>query len=424
MASIFGTDLGESRKFMESGSFLDPIGKFLSPNTSYRLFFPQAASADGSPKIVAITVAGRQFNYDDLKVISYYFDLDKGECEVVNGRIIDKTDLATIAPIAYVLHQAELKAVTEEAIEALKRAASKTGLSVSAEQIEKIQDEKKLEYLGGEVAGTKISPTKKRAVQGVEKKCYTVAWLVPMAADGKPEFKKAKWVYMDLSRTRLGKLQGVYESPSYAPNGLNYIEVHMTYNGKDKSEAGRALTYECIASNLTLAERFPDEWEAAKGDLISKLDGMGKTKEDISEWMSTSIGAVNNRYTVQEIITAFKGWASGSVTSLAALQDLDKSMIESSAQNILDLGIVENLPAIKTFMEGVAAEYANSENKEEDDTPAEETKETAKGKKGTKINSGKENMKSTVADSVKSDGDITGIKASEISDDDDELGDV
>lgn len=388
MASILASSLRAGKKVQDSAGGDQHLSKVVELGGDYHLFFRIVEAEDGEADLVAGLVPGRVGDYDKIK--TSFIPFRKGMFEVDEaGDIKDLTGLDKWARIARVLHKAEMNKELKAAEKEAESAAADLGKAIDTVALARKLEGIKLDYEGGEAAnGQPIYPTKIPAISGIKRKLTTQLTIIKKLPNGVPDFKNAKYAVLELSNARRDELLTILGKPEYYDVEDGYLEVGYTYVGSDKKEAGKNAKFQGITKDLSFAKLYPVEWEN-KGKKI--IDGManGASIDEIAEVMVNRNRNLKGYSTVQEIISTYVEYLSKNAAIFGSI-DMDAEETGWAAKDILEAGLVNDMPKIKSALEKIVAE--NESKEEEDENSEQEAKEEKSSKKKSAKQKEKEEM--------------------------------
>lgn len=343
---VFANNLKASKDTTSAGRYLRDFKPVL--NTRYRVFLPQFQYEDENGKheqIATITVAARQFSYKEMGVFSYVFD-EKEILIADDGSFTDLTQLESLERLARVLHQAEFTAEVAAAEKAARDEAEDAGVTVDQESLglQRAQIEKK--YFKGKDQNE--DPTKKPLVGSALKYTYTIGVFVPMTTAGTPDYEKAQVAIWTLSGARQQKILDLYKAEAYTYSGKPYFEFSFDYSGTSPKEAGQKATYEYIPDNLSLATKYPTDWQKDGSKLMEQLP-----KGNVEEMANTIVakcGNLHNRVSIPDICSKFYAAVATKQTAVIAIKKLDKEYLKKNKKYIKELPVLEKYPGVLKFV--------------------------------------------------------------------------
>lgn len=371
---VFATNLKASQKTTTAGRYLRDFKPVL--NTRYRVFLPQFQydDEDGThDQVATITVAARQFSYKELGVFSYVFD----ENEILiadDGSFTDLTQLLSLERMASVLHQAEFTAEVAAAEKAAREEAEEAGVKLDQEALGLQREQIEKKYFRGKDQNN--DPTKKPLIGPALKYTYTIGVFVPMTSAGTPDYEKAQVAIWTLSGARQQKILDLYKAEAYQFSGKPYFEFSFDYSGTTPKEAGQKATYEYIPENLSLATKYPTDWQKDGAKLMEQLPK--GTVEEMANTIVAKCGNLHNRVSIADICSKFYAAVATKQTAVIAIKKLDKEYLKKNKRYIKDLPVLDKYPAIKEFVNEIEDGGDEEETAVAASTPAaEETVQAA-----------------------------------------------
>lgn len=372
MASIMANSLRAGKKAKDSQGYDTPLSKALDLNGDYRIFMRKFYNeAEECDDIATAIVPGRSL---DLKIcgstfIPYkpnMFELDDA------GHYHDLTVLDSWARIARVLFDAscarEKKLVELEA----EAAAKDLGVAVNRDKLDRQINLIEQKYYGGRHEdGTKANPTESPAISGLQLKMATQLLLIKMNPDGSPDFKNARLCTYEFSREKLDEVIAALDDPNCCIPEADYIELGYSYKGADKKEAGHKAHFKSIAKEVSLAAKFPKEWEAEGKKQVDRI-AKGKSMDDAAAIMRSRNRNMCSTTSASDIVSAMRKWCANNSAIFASI-DVTKDSTKWAANDFLDSAMLDAVPAIKEKFEKLAAELeAERAGDEEEATVVEE----------------------------------------------------
>jgi len=367
-------------------------------NTVYRIFFPQSVQ-DGEAGIGVVTVASRQLEKDACNTYSYvYGDDDLQITDEEKGLWEDLTPLATMAKMAFTIHEAAYVAeVCNKELE-LQRVAQETGLDYDPHEFEKARELLDKQYHGSKNAYETVDNRKYPVIRGAKLATFTEIIAIPTNADGIPDYSKAGHYYWPISRQRQEKLNRIYIADSYEAKSAEkpYIETSFKFLGENKAQAGQKAEFGFIPEYLSLEKKNEADWKLYGEPLLEEL--ARGTFEEIAEKIAEKCPMCHNYETLDTIWQCFQKWCANSKTSIAAIAKLNPDMIVKSFDVIMQIPTLKDLPAIKAKVKDIYME-----NKSDSDPSFDEIEASLKGVKmpvatKTKKEAPKPAKKETVAE--------------------------
>lgn len=301
---------------------------------NHRLIFKLNKDEEGNyvNDIVAAFMWGRKLDNDIFK--RSFFPLRN--CEMgSNNKPIDNSGLAAWQRISRCIFDTQAKLEKEDAANEAERVAEKTGEPIDktdlAEKCKKID----IAYYGDPDATPQVYATKQVAIGRMDMLIAGECWAIPIKEDGSPDWKGSGIISIDLgSNKKREQLFSLLDNADYCRVGDGYLEVGYDYRGTSRVEAGRNAAYQGIAQSLSLAVKFPTEWEANK----DKLNRLADTGEDIKSknfQMSADISA-------NDIITKLKHWLSTKKLILPSI-DVTADNTKYCVEDLLESGLVDGM---------------------------------------------------------------------------------
>lgn len=331
---------------------------------SYRLFFPLADDVDGQATIITASAWGRKLNQDILgKGVSFVKlspDYNK------DGNLHDSSGIAPYARIARVIFEAEYSYEVEQAKEraikeskVLGKDVDPTALAMSLKEIDQA-------YHGDKDAKPNPVPASKSpAINRPSLEIATECLVVPLDAKGAPEWNKSEIAALPLtSNAKIQQLRAIYMNKDYCDDDQEYLEVGWNYSGVDKKAAGRSAAFTPVSKEVSLAEKFPESWEANK----SKLEGLSKDPDMIASKNWTLSAATP----AKEVVEKFKSYLLKKPILLPHI-DFEADITKAAAKDIIDMGVTDEYKNIQEQLLALVNE--NTESEEDDVEVSSETVE-------------------------------------------------
>lgn len=352
----------------------------------YRIQFRQVPDGEGGVDLVAATVPGRVLNYDLCG--SGFLALKPDMYELTDaGDIIDKTGLASWARISTVIHRARAAREKKNIAAEAERSAAELGKAVDAVSLNKNIEGIELRYFGGEAAdGTKIYPKESPAISGVKYKMTTRALVIKLNPDSSPDYKNAKYATIELSDQKKNELIGILADPKNVDLTKDYLEVSYSFVGKDKDEAGRAAKFSAVNPTLYLEHEYPTEWQKTGKAMMENI-ATGNDVDAMAEMMMGKNRSLRFAKGPKDIVANLKVWLAKNEAVFGSIK-MDDEATGWAAKDIIDEGLVDSVPLIKSqlqeLVDKAAQDAKNSESDAETPEVAEPTPEEIDHAEATK----------------------------------------
>lgn len=347
---ILAGGVKDTQKIRNKQGRTQNLSKAMTLGTNYRLFFRVAEAEDGSNDVVSATVLGRKLDFGKLGVSFVRiddFDITDG------GQYEDLTVLNPLSRVARVLHQAEFsyeKAKAEK--EAIEEAKS-LGLELDKGALAKKLREIELTYIGDRQAKPDpVYPKVNPMIGGKVQEAYTECYVVPLDKDGAPEFEKGSVAAFNLSSRKIKMLIELLNNKDYCPAGTQFLEAGWSWIGENDMRAGANATLQGISHDTALATKFPELWAANK----DSLENLSKDAETIASKNMT----LSSSTTPKEVQELMKKFMSKNRIMLTHINYEDETT-QYTAQDILDSGIVDEVPTVKAKLQEVVETNKNSD---------------------------------------------------------------
>lgn len=360
MASITACTLRAGKKAKDKQGSDPHLSKSVELNGRYRLFFRTVEVEPGVRDIAVAVVPGRSLDYEvcGASFIAYN---DSMYTQDDAGQITDKTGLDSWARISRVVHQAQCLRAKKNSEAEAKRTAEELGKPIDTVALSRELEGIDLIYNGGKAAdGSRINPSKSPAISGVQQKMTTQLLVVKMLPDGRPDWKNAQYAVLEISNQRITEILALVDNPSYFDNNKTYFEVGYDYIGADKQTAGKAAKFQGIAESLSLAEKFPQDWETIGKGLVDGLAN-GRTIEETAEIIKSRNRNLKGSLTPNEVVSAFKKWCANNAAIFGSI-DYEDETTGRAAKDFLESHLLDTIPTVKKKFEDIVAEQAKKED--------------------------------------------------------------
>lgn len=334
------------------------LSKVLKLGGKYRLIFNITKEDNGERDILLAAVPGRKLDFNKLG--KTFLRIDDFEQDPETLKLVDKSGIAPYARIARVIHQAECAYKKQQAKDDAKKEADALGQEIDNVALSAKLKEIELEYNGDRQAKPQaVYATVNPMIGGVVFEAATECLVVPVSGENdEPNWAEATVAAYPLSNKKAIALAELVNDPKFCGADDNFLEVSLSWKGKDNKEAGQNATLQGLSSDLRLAAQHPVSWEANK-DMLNRIS---KTAEAIASKNMT----MSSNTTAREVMELFRKYISGHKLILTHI-DMEDETVANVAQDILDSGIVDE---VKTVQEKLLALV--SENKDKPSTGEEE----------------------------------------------------
>lgn len=382
MASITACGLRAGKKAKDKQGSDRHLSKVVELNGKYRLFFRQLPVVDDETgeiipdekDLATALVPGRSFDYDICNTSFYALSEEQFRTNEF-GDVEDLTGLAPWARIARILFEAQCVREKKNAESEAERTARDLNQPVDQVSLSKRLDEIEVQYHGGKDAnGTRINPSKRPAISGIQNKMTTHLGVVKLLPNGAPDFKNAKYAVFEISNSRMDELIALCSNSAFINVNKDYIEVGYDYVGADKQAAGRAAKFQGIVDSMSLESTFPAEWEQEGKRFVAGIANGANIKE-VADIIISRNRNLKSGKTPNDIIMSFKQWCAKNAAVFASI-DFDDETTKRAAADFLESHIVDAVPMVKERFERIVAEAEaaknNKQNEENVSAPVEE----------------------------------------------------
>lgn len=362
---LLGSTLSGGMKLQKQQGYDKSLSQALTLGTDNRLFFKLIKNDEGGYEIPAASIAGRNLNWDKLKLGFLVEDGDMIEL-TDGGKLIDKTGLSAWVNIAYLLRDAACVDEKESAEDKAKRDADKIGVPIDQVELSKTLEGIELRYHGGEAAdGTRISPKENLLISPLRVYTYIQCLLVPMDKNGAPDWKNAQSCSLDVKNKKAQQLFDLLSKPQYVNADDMVLEVGYSYKGEDKQKAGQAASFQGISTDTSIKTLYPDDWNKYG---VKKLEDLFTD----AEMIKAKNGNANSRTTVADVISAIRKYCATNLGVMACI-NFEKDEAKKAANDLVEFGLLDSVPKIKQMAMSVVE--TSSEEKESTEATAEEAAE-------------------------------------------------
>ena len=345
-----GMDLRDAQRGVKTAKELIQLGG------NYRLFFPLM---NGEANLMTANVPGRKLHAKRLK--RSFLPLEDFEVDEYN-HIFDNSEFKKFARIAKIIHKAEAECEKAEAEREAEATAEKTGEPVDRRSLDKAINDIQLTYFGDpDAKPTPVYATENPMIGPVVVEMATEALVVPLNANGDPDWDKADVMTVSISKTKAEQIAVLLRNKDYCRPEDGFLEVGYSFVGKDRTAAGRAAVYQGISKEISLKYKpeLTELWEAKAAMAISKL-----AKD--SDAIEARCPAFNGKTTGEEVIKNFMKFISTRKLIVASI-DLKDDDVKRNIGLLVEMGIGENMPKIHEQMIALLQEQKANEEVESED---------------------------------------------------------
>lgn len=336
------------------------LSKIVELNGKYRVFFrtfvipdPDTGAPTDDKDIRAAVVPGRLCDFEVCGTGFIPYNQEMLDYDEDTGEYKDLTNLASWARIARVLFEASCVRDKKNAEAEAQRSAQELGKPIDTYQLQKKLDDIEIQYHGGKGAdGKDIMPSKQVAISGIKWKVSTRIAVVKLNAQGAPEWKDAKYATFEISKQKGDQLANFLGKPDYCFADKDYLELGYDYIGADKKAAGQAATFQGISRELSLENKFPDDWAKYGKAFISGIipDGDGAT---IVNFLRARNMSLKNSADVKSAIASFTKWCATNQAIFGSINFEDETT-SKAAVDFLESHLLDGLDLIKNKMQTLA----------------------------------------------------------------------
>lgn len=352
------------------------LSKIVELNGKYRIFFRKFLVPDidtGDPTedadIRAAVVPGRVCDYDVCGTGFIPYNQEMLDYDPDTGEYKDLTNLTAWARIARVIFEASCSRDKKNAEAEAQRSATELGKPIDTYQLQKKLEDIDVKYHGGKNAdGKDIMPSKQVAISGIKWKVSTRIAVVKLNAQSAPEWKDAKYATFEISKQKGDQLANFLGKPDYCFADTNYLELGYDYIGADKKAAGQTATFQGISRELSLENKFPDDWAKYGKAFIDGIipDGDGKS---IIGFLKARNMSIKNSADINSAINSFKKYCAQNAAIFGSI-DFEDEMTAKAATDFLENHLLDGYDVVKTKMEELAEKTKKKDEDSEDNTAA------------------------------------------------------
>lgn len=356
-----GMDLRDAQRGVKTAKDLIQLGG------SYHLFFPLMP---GEANLMTANVPGRKLHAKRLK--RSFLPLQDYDVDEYN-HIFDNSDFKKYAKISKIIHKAEAECEKAEAEREAEATAEKTGEPVDRRALDKAISDIQLTYFGDPDAKPQaVYATENPMIGPVIVEMATEALVVPVSANGDPDWDKADVMTVSVSKTRAEQIAVLIRNKDYCRVEDGFLEVGYNFVGKDRTAAGRAATYQGISRELSFKYKpeLTGLWEEKAQSALNKL-----AKD--SDAIEARCPSFNGKTTAEEVIKNFMKFISTRKLIVASIDFKDED-VKRNIGLLVEAGIGENMPKIHEQMIALLQEVKATETEAE----AEETAHLLKEEDG------------------------------------------
>ena len=201
----------------------------------------------------------------------------------------------------------------------------------------------------------------------------TRALVIKTNPDGSPDYKNAKYATIELSDQKKNELIGILADPKNVDPTKDYLEVSYSFVGKDKDEAGRAAKFSAVNPTLYLEHEYPTEWQKTGKAMMENI-ATGKDVDAMAEMMMSKNRSLRFAKGPKDIVANLNVWLAKNEAVFGSIK-MDDEATGWAAKDIIDEGLVDSVPLIKSQLQELADKAAQDAKNSESDAETPEVAE-------------------------------------------------
>lgn len=351
---VLASTLGKATKLRSAQGTVQNMSKVMELGNSYRIFIPTVLTDQGAPDILIATVPGRKLNYEKLG--RSFIALDDYDVDE-NDKVTDLSGLQPYSRISRVLFDAARREEIAKTEREAKATADQMGTEIDVVALKQAIREIDLRYNGDRDVKPAIYATENPLISKVTLETATEVVLVPLDTEKKPIWSKAQSAALPISAKKEAQLTSLVHNPDYCDPNAGYLEVSFDYVGTDKKTAGQNAVFQGVSNELSLKNKFPDDWKANSKEVI--ISRLVKTAEAIASRNMT----MSSRTTVKEVIELFNKYVSKHPLILLNI-DFESDTTKGVAKDMVDLKVAADVPKVQERLISLVQENGTQEEEQ------------------------------------------------------------